>query len=117
MLRALKKAQTVGLLPDQVPPAGQGVWAPFFGERAYTMTLATRLVRQTGAELLLMWAERLDSARGWVLHVSAPSSPLPSAANDEADAALVNREMERLIRERPSQYLWGYHRYKAPREA
>jgi KDO2-lipid IV(A) lauroyltransferase len=117
MLRALKKAQTVGLLPDQVPPAGQGVWAPFFGERAYTMTLATRLVRQTGAELLLMWAERLGSARGWVLHVSAPSSPLPSAANDEADAALVNREMERLIRERPSQYLWGYHRYKAPREA
>jgi KDO2-lipid IV(A) lauroyltransferase len=117
MLRALKKVQTVGLLPDQVPPAGQGVWAPFFGERAYTMTLATRLVRQTGAELLLMWAERLDSARGWVLHVSAPSSPLPSAANDEADAALVNREMERLIRERPSQYLWGYHRYKAPREA
>jgi KDO2-lipid IV(A) lauroyltransferase len=117
MLRALKKAQTVGLLPDQVPPAGQGVWAPFFGERAYTMTLATRLVRQTGAALLLMWAERLGGARGWVLHVSAPSLPLPAASSDEADAAFVNCEMERLIRERPSQYLWGYHRYKAPREA
>lgn len=116
MLRALKRAETVGLLPDQVPPAGQGVWAPFFGERAYTMTLATRLARQTGAALLLMWAERLDNARGWVLHVSAPSLPLPAAGGgDEADATWVNCEMERLIRERPTQYLWGYHRYKAPR--
>jgi KDO2-lipid IV(A) lauroyltransferase len=23
--------------------------------------------------------------------------------------------MERLIRQRPQQYLWGYHRYKQPR--
>jgi KDO2-lipid IV(A) lauroyltransferase len=115
MLRALKRAETVGLLPDQVPPAGQGVWAPFFGERAYTMTLATRLVRQTGAALLLMWAERLDGARGWMLHVSAPSQPLADKGDDEADAAFINREMERLIRECPSQYVWGYHRYKAPR--
>jgi len=25
--------------------------------------------------------------------------------------------MERLIRQCPQQYLWGYHRYKAPRRA
>jgi KDO2-lipid IV(A) lauroyltransferase len=117
MLRALKRTETVGLLPDQVPPAGQGVWAPFFGVPAYTMTLATRLVRQTGAALLLMWAERLPNAQGWVLHVSAPALPLPAPAGDEADATFVNREMERLIRARPTQYLWGYHRYKAPRDA
>jgi KDO2-lipid IV(A) lauroyltransferase len=62
-----------------------------------------------------MWAERLDGARGWMLHVSAPSQPLADKGDDEADAAFINREMERLIRECPSQYLWGYHRYKAPR--
>ena len=28
----------------------------------------------------------------------------------------INREMERLIRECPQQYLWGYGRYKAPRQ-
>ena len=30
--------------------------------------------------------------------------------------AQINREMERLIRECPTQYLWGYGRYKQPRE-
>ena len=52
MLRALKRGDTVGLLPDQVPPEGMGVWAPFFGREAYTMTLAARLVQQSGAALL-----------------------------------------------------------------
>ena len=49
MLRALKAGHCVGLLPDQVPPDGQGVWAPFFGRPAYTMTLAAKLAQQTGA--------------------------------------------------------------------
>ena len=31
MLKALKAGEAVGLLPDQVPPEGLGVWAPFFG--------------------------------------------------------------------------------------
>ncbi len=54
MIRALRQGQTVGLLPDQVPPDGMGVWAPFFGQPAYTMTLAARLVLQTGAVPLLL---------------------------------------------------------------
>lgn len=121
MIRALRKGETIGLLPDQVPPEGMGVWAPFFGQPAYTMTLATRLLLQTGATLLLMWAERLPGARGWVLHVSAPAEPMPTEAADDdalatACAAFVNREMERLIRQCPEQYLWGYHRYRRPRD-
>jgi len=120
MLRALRRGETVGLLPDQVPPDGMGVWAPFFGQPAYTMTLAPRLVLQTGATLLLMWAERLPGARGWRVRVSPPSQPLPTQAVDDAAlqaacAAAINREMERLIGECPQQYLWGYHRYKRPR--
>ena len=55
MLKALRAGQAVGLLPDQVPPQGQGVWAPFFGRPAYTMTLAARLVQQTGATPLIAW--------------------------------------------------------------
>jgi Kdo2-lipid IVA lauroyltransferase/acyltransferase len=121
MIRALRQGKTVGLLPDQVPPDGLGVWAPFFGRPAYTMTLAARLVQQTGAAWLLMWARRLPAGQGWVLEVSRPAEPLPSANGVDADAlalagaGVVNREMERLIHQCPSQYLWGYHRYKSPR--
>jgi KDO2-lipid IV(A) lauroyltransferase len=125
MLKALRRGEAVGLLPDQVPPEGQGVWAPFFGHPAYTMTLATRLARQTGARMGLMWTERQPGGAGWVVHVQdMPPGPWdqPAPADDAEsldarEAAALNRAMEDVIRRCPTQYLWGYHRYKAPRSA
>ncbi|MFT7721438.1 MAG: lysophospholipid acyltransferase family protein [Roseateles sp.] len=114
MIRALRRGEAVGLLPDQVPPDGLGVWAPFFGRPAYTMTLAARLVQQTGAALLLIWGERLPRGQGFTVHV-LPAPEIPAAASAEDAAALVNAAMEGLIRRAPGQYLWGYHRYKQPR--
>ncbi len=114
MIRALRKGEVIGLLPDQVPPDGLGVWAPFFGQPAYTMTLASRLVQQTGAALLLIWGERLPGGAGFVVHV-LPAPVIPKAASAEDAAATVNAAMESLIRRGPGQYLWGYHRYKQPR--
>ena len=117
MIRALRRGEAVGLLPDQVPPEGMGVWVPFFGQPAYTMTLAARLVQQTGATPLLAWGERLPRGRGYVVHISALAEPLPltDPAAPEACAAAINRAMEGLIRLCPQQYLWGYNRYKTPR--
>ncbi|MEO7338829.1 MAG: lysophospholipid acyltransferase family protein [Caldimonas sp.] len=115
MIRALRRGEAVGLLPDQVPPDGLGVWAPFFGKPAYTMTLAARLVQQTGAVPLAAWGERLGGAAGYVVHVSELGVALPADSAAQAEsAAAINRAMERLIRLRPQQYLWGYHRYKTP---
>jgi KDO2-lipid IV(A) lauroyltransferase len=115
MLKALQAGDAVGLLPDQVPPQGLGVWAPFFGKPAYTMTLSARLAQQTGAAVLLVWAQRLPWGRGYRVHVRPWPGELP---RDPAQAAAqVNHHMELLIRECPAQYLWGYARYKQPREA
>lgn len=120
MIRALRRGEAVGLLPDQVPPEGMGVWAPFYGQPAYTMTLAARLVQQTGAALLMIWAERLPGAQGYVVRVSRPLQPLPTVADSDealqvACASAINTEMEQLIGQCPGQYLWAYHRYKQPR--
>jgi KDO2-lipid IV(A) lauroyltransferase len=119
----LRRGETVGLLPDQVPPEGMGVWAPFFGRPAYTMTLAARLVQQTGAAIGVMCCERLPRGAGYVVRASLLPEPLPErvGSDDEAwqqaAAAVVNRAMEGVIRRLPTQYLWGYHRYKSPRGA
>jgi KDO2-lipid IV(A) lauroyltransferase len=114
----LRRGEIVGLLPDQVPPAGMGVWAPFFGKPAYTMTLAARLVQQTGAVPLLIWGERLARGAGYAVRVSELGEALPTADSTQAEsAAIINRAMERLIRQCPQQYLWGYNRYKQPRSA
>ena len=116
MMRALRRGEAVGLLPDQVPPEGMGVWVPFFGKPAYTMTLAARLVQQTGAVPLLIWGERLPRGAGYTVRVSELGEPLPADDPGQAkSAAIINRAMERLIRQCPAQYLWGYHRYKTPR--
>ncbi len=124
MLRALKRGETLGLLPDQVPPDGMGVWVPFFGQPAYTMTLAARLVAQTGAAVAVLFTERLPRGAGYVVRALPLAEPLPAPAAGQrpdddawqhAAAAALNRSMEAVIRLKPAQYLWGYHRYKTPR--
>jgi len=120
MMRALRRGEAVGLLPDQVPPQDMGVWADFFGRPAYTMTLAARLALQTGAPIVLAWCERLPQGRGFHLRLSRLAEPLPMQGADgqtlqQAQAAVINRAMQQLILQCPQQYLWGYNRYKGPR--
>ena len=113
LIRALKSGESVGLLPDQVPPSGQGAWLPWFGKPAYTMTLAARLA-QTGAGVIFAFAERLPQGEGFILTCAPPTAPLP-LDDLEATAVAINENLMQLIRRCPEQYLWGYNRYKRPR--
>ncbi len=111
LIKALKKGQAVGILPDQAPQAGEGAWMDFFGRPAYTMTLAARL-SETGAATLLTYGERLPKGAGYRIHF-LPLEP-PLSGDTLARAAQINRAIEELIRRCPEQYLWGYNRYKRP---
>ncbi len=111
LIKALKRGEAVGLLPDQAPKVGEGVWLDFFGKPAYTMTLAARL-SETGAATIFAWAERLPNGHGYHLHLRAPLTEFSGATVDRAKQ--INFEIESLIRECPAQYLWGYNRYKRP---
>ena len=106
MLRTLRRGDIVGLLPDQVPTDGDGEWAHFFGQPAYTMTLPQRLVEMTGCSVVICVGERLPGARGWRMRFE----PMNEAPTPEA----INKRFERLIRQMPGQYLWAYNRYKQP---
>lgn len=116
LIRVLRGGGYTAILPDQVPPEGQGVWAPFFGRPAYTMTLLPRLAQQTGARVLLGWCERLPGSAGYVIRFEPLDAPelLDASSTPEAAATAVNAGMERLIRRAPGQYLWSYARYKQP---
>jgi KDO2-lipid IV(A) lauroyltransferase len=113
LVKALKSGHCVALLPDQVPPAGQGVWAPFFGREAYTMTLSAKLAVQTGATVLVAVGRRLSWGRGYIVQVRPLSEKLPA---DVTQATVqINQTMEAMVLQLPQQYLWGYARYKQPR--
>ena len=107
--RALKKGEAVGILPDQAPGVGEGEWAEFFGRPAYTMTLAVGLAK-SGAQVILVFAERLPRGRGYRLHFEA----MPAPRAGESGARTLNRALEGQIRQCPAQYGWGYNRYKVP---
>ncbi len=112
LLKALRKGETLGILPDQAPKVGEGRWMDFFGKPAYTMTLAARL-SETGAAVIMFWMERLPGGAGYHFHLQLPQSPIEGTTEERARQ--ISREIEGLIRQCPQQYLWGYNRYKRPR--
>ena len=113
LFAALKRAEAVGFLPDQVPGIGEGDWADFFGRPAYTATLAPKLAMRPDIVCFLAYARRLPRGEGY----SIVLRPLPAALPGESGPRRINRALESLVRECPAQYLWGYNRYKTPRGA
>ncbi len=117
LIRALRNGGYTAILPDQVPPLGQGVWAPFFGRDVYTMTLLAKLAQQTGAQVIMTWCERLPVGQGFCMHMRPFDAPelKDTSVPPEVAAAAVNRGVARMVLDAPSQYLWGYARDKQPR--
>ena len=111
LYRELGKGGLVLILPDQEPVRASGVFAPFFGVPALTMTLVARLLRKFGAPVLVGWALREADGR-FTMHFRKAS---PELANEDpvAAATALNHEVEASVRERPEQYLWSYKRFKS----
>ncbi len=109
LMQALKRNEAIGILPDQIPAAGEGEWADFFGKPAYTMTLASKLAEKTGAAVLMAFAERLENGAGYNIHVTQVESI--------ATTSLLNAAIEQQIALKPAQYLWRYDRHKQRRHA
>lgn len=110
LLKRLRGGGAIGLLPDQVPGAGEGVWAPFFGRPAYTMTLPAKLRQMSGAPLVLSYAERLPGGRGFAIRFMRFDRALEGTPAQQAQA--INAAMESLIARCPAQYFWSYNRFK-----
>ena len=106
IIQALKKGEAVGILPDQAANKGEGEWADFFGRPAYTMVLVSRLAKKTGATVIMAYGQRLDFGQGFAIH-------LKEIETKNIDSPLgLNLELEKQIRNKPTQYLWNYDKHK-----
>ncbi len=109
MLAALRRGDAIGLLADQQPKQGEGVFAPFFETPALTMTLVNRLARKIETPVVFASATRVPG-RGWALRFEPAESGI--AADDAQESiALMHDWLETTIRECPEQYLWSYKRF------
>lgn len=112
LLKVLKRNGAIGVLPDQVPQDGEGIWADFFGKPAYTMTLPAKMREMSGAAMILAYAERLPRGRGYTLHF-LPFS-MDEGLTPQQQVRAINAAMEQLISLCPAQYFWSYNHYKIP---
>ncbi len=110
LLRALKAGECIGVLPDQVPGEGEGVWVDFFGRPAYTMTLIGKLCEYADSAVFVAIAQRLPNAAGFEIEIV----PVEGDLTGVQGARRMNAAIEAAVRKHPEQYLWGYNRYKQP---
>jgi KDO2-lipid IV(A) lauroyltransferase len=111
LYKALDRGELVAILPDQDPGRVGGVFAPFFGMQANTMTLLSRLAGKTGATVLMAYAERLPKGQGYRLHFQETDAAL-NEGDDMQKATRLNQAVEQCILQHPAQYQWGYKRFK-----
>ena len=111
MTRALTRGEAIGILPDQVPSGGEGVWVPFFGRPAYTTPLPARLANRNNTPVVMFTAKRKDIGKGWLMQATRLAS-LSEDAN--IAAAQINVAIENAVLVAPEQFIWSYNRYKHP---
>ena len=110
--RALISGDIIGMLPDQDPGQDGALIIPFFGKKVNTMTLLARIAKKHNAQVLMLWARRLDSGQGFELNLK-PIDLEVNGDNLEERVGQMNYFIESLIREQPEQYMWSYKRFKS----
>lgn len=109
ILKGLKGGKIIGILPDQEPDRKNGVFAPFFGTPACTMTLLGNLANKTSAPVVFCVMKR--ESTGYELYFVKPDDSI-SSKDAVVAASAVNRSVECCINIAPEQYLWSYKRFR-----
>ncbi|WP_456414909.1 lysophospholipid acyltransferase family protein [Thiolapillus sp.] len=115
LYQALDKGELIVILPDQQPKTakgGGGVFAPFFGVPALTMTLVNRFARKTGAPVYFIAFVRTGAKPEYKVVGLEADQAIASEDAEEAARAL-NAGVEQLVRQFPQQYQWTYRRFQA----
>lgn len=109
LIKALKRGEITGILPDQQPPPESGEFVPLLGVEVRTMTLIHKLLQRSGSQALMCTALRVPG--GWELHFVAPAQDIYSM--DEVTSLLaLNKGVEDIIALAPEQYQWEYKRFR-----
>jgi KDO2-lipid IV(A) lauroyltransferase len=110
-LKALQSGEIIAVLPDQVPADESGMYAPFFGVPALTMTLVSKLTQRTGAKVFCGFAQRLPKGKGFKV-VLQEANPAVFSNNLEESITGLNESVEHSVELAVAQYQWEYKRFR-----
>lgn len=109
LIRRLREGAVVWYTPDQDFGLKFGVFAPFFGIEAVTVT-AGRIAR-LGQAAVLPYFHYRDDQGYYHLEIGPALEDYPQG-DEVADATRLNQVIEGMIRRKPDQYLWVHRRFK-----
>ena len=114
LIKHIKAGGSVGILPDQVPDGNGGIYANFFSRKCYTSTLVCKLARKLQCPVVFCYALRNKTkSLQYDAYYYEADEDIYSEDLDKATHVL-NRHIEEFIATAPSQYIWGYKRFKRP---
>ncbi|HDO36748.1 MAG TPA: hypothetical protein ENH07_10710 [Nitrospirae bacterium] len=114
--KTLREGKSVGMLPDQ--STMKGIPVDFFGRKATTTPVPAMLATMYKRPIVVVACCRSDDGKGFEGYVSDPVRPGEYESEKEEIYRLtqeMNREMERVVRKYPLQYLWIHNRWKTYR--
>ncbi len=109
MLSALKNKKLVAVASDQVPKKGAGIISKFFNSEIYSMSLLPKLQQRTGCVVHLMYCERKENGKGFIIHFD---SKIDLSSDIQEGVDKMNNEFEKCIMKLPGQYSWEYKKFK-----
>lgn len=110
LLKSVKRGHISGILPDQAPgELNSGENADFMGLQCFTGTLASNMIRRTGALAVFGFAERVSG--GFIVRYSLAEEAIYDEDTSVSLAAL-NRGVEACVRQCIPQYQWEYKRFR-----
>jgi KDO2-lipid IV(A) lauroyltransferase len=113
MLSALKRGRAVVQLIDQVLPAKDGVFVPFFGRLASTTPALSMAAIRSKAPVYVVLAAREAGKLRMVVEGPIFVPELEDRrAQLTAHTAAMTAVIERWVREYPEQWLWLHRRWK-----
>ncbi|MBI5242572.1 MAG: hypothetical protein HY922_02670 [Elusimicrobia bacterium] len=111
VIKALRRAESVGFVLDQYAHPPAGVKVPFFGVQVDTLSAVPPLALRYGTPIVPVRQSRGED--GIVRVVIGPEIDLGDAREDPAKGtAVLAAKVEGWIRENPSQWLWVHRRFK-----
>lgn len=108
--RSLAEKRILWYPPDQDYGAKHSVFAPFFGVPAAVIKAPTRMANKSKAVVLGCWYFRSDDGK---YHMAFSPIEGFTGTDFQADAEAINRQLEKVIRQHPDQYMWVHRRFKS----
>jgi len=109
VLKALKQNEAVGVLIDQNTSAAEGVFVNFFGTPACAGAGFVKLAYHSQAAVVPGFALWEENRQRYVLRFY-PAIAL--SGNEVTDTQRIHSQLEQVIREYPSQWMWIHRRWK-----